>query len=428
MFRFLVQKILAYLTRLVIRRYKPQIIGITGSVGKTTTKAMVACVLAARFSVRESFKNYNNEFGLPLTVLGSISGGRSIFSWVGIILKAFKLLIFKDKNYPEMLVLEMGIDRPNDMDYLLSLARPHRAVITKLGSAHLEFFPSKQALHAEKIKLAKGITQDGFAFYNYDDENCRNIFTNLPIRAVNYGFNEGAQVRAEALKIFLQQGEAPRGGLTFKLTADGSSVPVRINYSFAQTSVYSALAAAAVGLSYGLNAIEISKAIEACAPVPGRMHVLAGLNGSCLVDDSYNASPEAMIEGLSVTARVAEQNKSRVLAVLGDMKELGEESVSGHEAVGKKCAELKIDRLITVGEDAKIIGEAASRAGLPAKNISHFTEATVAGEEVFKEIKAGDIVFIKGSQAARLDRVAAILLADKKIAEEVLVRQGKEWW
>lgn len=141
MLKKILQNKLKTLSHQIIRSHKPEIIGITGSVGKTTTKEAVATVLQSRFTIRSSYKNYNNEIGLPLTVIGAQSPGRSVSGWLSIFQKAKKLISNSQTTYPEMLVLEMGVDHPGDMDYLTSIAKPSRAVITRLGRAHAEFFP-----------------------------------------------------------------------------------------------------------------------------------------------------------------------------------------------------------------------------------------------------------------------------------------------
>ncbi|MCX6793008.1 MAG: UDP-N-acetylmuramoyl-tripeptide--D-alanyl-D-alanine ligase [Candidatus Falkowbacteria bacterium] len=425
MFKSLLQKILAMLARKVILARQPEIIGVTGSVGKTSTKEAITKVLEKNFQVRGAYKNYNNEIGLPLTVLGAVSAGKNIFAWFKIFKRSFALMNKESKlDYPEFLILEMGIDRPNDMDYLLSIIRPTRAVITKLGQAHLEFFNSLDQLHAEKMKLARALPETGWIIYNYDDENLRNIVKTLPRQSLGYGFSEGADVMAENISTsqgMINQAEA---GISFKMKLDGSNIPVFLPGVIGRPPIYSALAAAAVALSYGLNGLEISEALKNVRQPAGRLQLINGKNGTLIIDDTYNSSPDSVLEGLAAIPEIPMELRKRVWAVLGDMKELGALSDKGHEDVGKAVAK-KADSLVAVGEQAKIILDSASKAGL--KDVYHFNNSLEAADFLEHEIKAGDLLFIKGSQSMRMEKVVKRLMKDQARASELLTRQGEEW-
>lgn len=153
----IIMKLLAILARMIIKKYNPKVIAVTGSVGKTSSKEMIADVLANKFRVRSSIKNYNNEFGLPLTIIGLESPGKNILAWFKVLWRAKKLILFKDKNYPDVLVLEMGVDREGDMDYLLSIVRPDIGVVTNISHSHLEYFGSLEKIKKEKVKLLQGL-------------------------------------------------------------------------------------------------------------------------------------------------------------------------------------------------------------------------------------------------------------------------------
>ncbi|MFH1822992.1 MAG: Mur ligase family protein, partial [Patescibacteria group bacterium] len=171
----LLQFKLKILAKLILAKYKPDIIGVTGSVGKTSTKEAIYTVLNTKFKVRKNIKNYNNEIGLPLTIIGIDSPGKSIFGWIVVFWRAFFLLIFKDKNYPKILILEMGVDRPGDMKYLISIAKPKIGVVSLIGPVHLEFFNSLDNIQKEKGIMIKNITKDGWAIINYDEEKTREM-------------------------------------------------------------------------------------------------------------------------------------------------------------------------------------------------------------------------------------------------------------
>jgi len=425
MFRRLLQKILASLARQVILVRQPEIIGVTGSVGKTSTKEAITKILENKFQVRGAYKNYNNEIGLPLTVLGCVSPGKSLLGWFKIFKQAL-VLMSKDKtiDYPEFLVLEMGIDRPKDMDYLLSIVRPTRAVITKLGQAHLEFFNSLDQLHNEKIKLARALPETGWIIYNYDDENLRQIVKSLPRQALGFGFTEGADIMAENISTSRGLGSGVEVGVSFKMRLEGSTIPVFLPGVIGRPPIYSALAAAAIALSYGLNGLEISDSLKNIKQPAGRLQLINGKNDTLIVDDTYNSSPDSVYAGLAALLEVPLELRQRVWAVLGDMRELGALSQKGHEEVGSAAVK-QADCLVTVGQDAQMIFTAAQKAGL--KEVYHFNTSIEAADFLEKEIKAGDLLFVKGSQAVRMEKIVKRLMKDPARASELLVRQGEEW-
>lgn len=411
--------VLASRARSIIAAHRPEIIAITGSVGKTSTKEAIAAVLAKKFDLRSSYKNYNNEIGVPLTVIGEPSAGRSLLGWKKILRKASALSDSK-AAYPQALVLEMGIDHPGDMAYLAGIAGPTRAVFTRLGTAHAEFFPSVAALHAEKLSLAKFVSDNGWVIYNYEDENLRTFASTLTISSLSYGFDEKADVRADQVSFSLE-------GASFKLYFQGSVVPVHIHGLISRPGVLAALAAAAVGFSYGMNAIEISEALKNFALTPGRMNVIAGQRDTVIIDSTYNASPEAVSEGLKAVAEFGDETINSRWAVLGDMRELGKESITAHEDIGRLVAAHSFDYLITVGDGARRIAAGARAAGFAEDRIKEFKSSQEAAEFLDKNTQSHDLVFVKGSQAVRLERIVKALMKHPEQAGELLVRQTPEW-
>jgi len=424
MFKFILQKFVAGLARKVLQARRPEIIGITGSVGKTSTKEAIARVLAKHFSVRETYKNYNNEIGLPLTVLGLKSPGKSLPGWFKVYQISKKLTTDKNTVYPDCLVLEMGVDRPRDMDYLLTIIKPTRAVITKLGQAHLEFFKSLEELHEEKIKLARAIPEDGWIIYNYDDERLREIIKSLPQQSVGYGFSLKAEVSAEYVSGTEDIHNNNEVGVSFKMKINGSTIPVFLPNCIGRPAVYSALAAAAVGFSYGLNGLQISEALREVKQPAGRLNLIAGKNNTLIIDDTYNSSPDSVFEGLNALKDIPAESKKRIWVVLGDMRELGALSKKGHEDVGSAAAEVA-NIVVAVGQSGKIIYEAAKRAGL--KEVYLFTSSVEAANFIDTQIQDNDLLFIKGSQAVRMEKIVKRLMKDPDRASELLVRQGEEW-
>ena len=422
----MLKKQLAVAAKKILATYNPEIIGVTGSVGKTTTKEAIATVLGSRFNVRATYKNYNNEIGVPLTVIGATSPGRSLQGWLKVFAQAKKISADAKTTYPEMLVLEMGVDHPGDMDYLTSIAKPHRAVITRLGSAHVEFFSSISELHTEKFKLAQALPEDGVLIYNYEDQELRKKVADFPYKSISYGFSDGADVKAEASSLNFVT-HTTRVGVSFKIEYDGSAVPVFVPGLVSRPGVLSALAAAAVAYSYNFNSIEISEALGKFKPPVGRMNVMSGLRETLIIDDTYNSSPEAVSESLETIFEIPKSDYRENWIVLGDMKELGNRSKQAHEEIGALVAEKKFHHLVAVGPEAEAIFESAKASGMDSDKVWYFAEANEAAEFLAKNISSQDILLIKGSQAVRLEKIVKRLMKEPEKAAELLVRQGSEW-
>jgi len=407
-----IQSILAFHARRVIAAYKPEIVGITGSVGKTSAKEAIARVLGGHFKLRETYKNYNNELGLTLTILGQVSAGRSISGWLSIFKEASKLALGKIPDYPECLVLEMGIDHPGDMDYLVSIARPSRAVITKLGTAHLQFFKSLDELYAEKFKLAEAINDEGWIIYNADDDKLSSLVEKSTKRSIGFGFSDTAEIRAEQASLVIDS--AGIVGQGFKLIYRGSTIPVILPNALGRPAIYAALAAAATAASYDINGLEVAQTLREVKQPAGRMQLISGKNNSLIVDDTYNASPDSVFEGLKALQEVPAEKKKRVWVVLGSMKELGELSKQSHQEVAKAATEIA-DIVVAVGEEAKDVSKL------------WFPDSEQAADYLIDKVEAGDLLYIKGSQAARMEKIVKILMTEPEKADTLLVRQGKEW-
>jgi len=419
----LIELKLRVLARLVIRRYKPEIIGITGSVGKTSAKEAIFAVLSPKFQVRKSEKNYNNEIGLPLAIIGAESPGRSFFGWGAVFFRAFWMILFKSKNYPRILVLEMGADKPGDISYLLKIVKPKIGVITSIGESHLEFFKTVEGVKKEKGTLVRELKKDSWAVLNFDDPNCRSLVSETSAKIMTYGFGKGSDVWVP------ENGDniANPNGASFKLQHQGSFIPVLLPGAVGRPAMYAALIGAAVGIIYGLNLVEISKNLSGFRPARGRMNLIPGIKNTLVIDDTYNSSPQSSIEALEVLARMPAGPSVKRFAVLGDMLELGKYTEEGHRLVGRKAADLKINQLIVVGERSRDIARGAQEAGMPEGNIFHFPEAGQAGLFVQERIKEGDIILVKGSQGARMEKIVKEIMAEPLRAGELLVRQDANW-
>lgn len=430
MIKKIISQLLAGLARRIIKKYRPRVIGISGSIGKTGVKEYVNFVLQTKFRTRASFKNYNNELGLPLSILGLTSPGRNLKAWLSVFFQAFKLLLFKDKNFPEVLILEMGVDRVGDMDYLLSIVRPDIGLLSHVSHSHLEHFGSLERIKKEKAKLVKNLNRSGTAILNFDNIHLRNLSRDIKgqVRTWTYGLDSGADFWAKDIVFSWSSDQNPSSfcGFNFKLEHRGSIVPVSLPQALSYSSIYSALAAVAVGLALDLNLIELAAGLNQAISIPGRMNVLTGIKNSIIIDDSYNASPDSTLNALAALARL-DKGSGRKIAVLGDMLELGEYSLEGHRLIGRKIAELDLDHLFLIGSQAQIIGQEAVRRGWPENNISNFSRVEEALDFIRNGILERDLILVKASQGVRLEKAVKAIIAESDRAGELLVRQGPEW-
>jgi len=395
------------LAKIFISRYQPGIVAVTGSAGKTSTKEAIRAVLSKERRVRATGGNFNNEIGVPLTILGDWQKIEkpALFFWFKVIIVSLSKILIPKKlhpsEYPEILVLEYAADRPGDIKYLLEVARPQIAVVTAIGDipVHVEFYSGPEALVREKAKIIEQLPTVGFAILNADDALVLDMKNRTRSQVMTFGFSDSAQMKITG---FENSSNGQPNGIVFKLECAGSFVPVKINGAFGEGQAYAAAAAACVGLIFGMNLVKIAEALtENFKPPLRRMNLVAGVKGTFILDDTYNASPLSMRLALET---LKELKAKRKVAVLGDMLEIGKYGLKAHEETGKFAAGF-VDLLITVGSRAKFIAEAAAKAGLAKDNISSFLIAEEAKKEVELKIKKGDLILVKASRAMGLDKI-----------------------
>ncbi len=413
------------MARATVRKYDPIIIGITGSVGKTSTREAIFAVLKKKYRVRTAEKNYNNEIGLPLTILGIPHYGKNIFAWKLAFIRIFFSFLFKKSKYPEVLVLEYGVDRLGDMDHLLAIVKPNIGVVTAIGEipVHVEFFKDPEELINEKSKLVQALPVDGWAILNHDDYAVFDMKEKTKAKVLTFGFEEHAEIGIRNYELGIRKdadlGDVPEG-ITLKIEHQGHVVPFWIKGAFGKPQAYAAAAAAGVGIALGINLVEISEALRAYIPPAGRMRLIPGIKRSFILDDTYNAAPEAMRAAIDTLKTLPGKRK---IAVLGDMLEIGKFSEQVHRAIGDQIAEFA-DILITVGPRAKFIADQAARK-LTAGQILKFNDPISAGKALDPIIQPGDLILVKGSQSMRLEKTVEEIMKDPQKAEKFLVRQEK---
>jgi len=279
----------------------------------------------------------------------------------------------------------------------------------------------------EKQVLIENIRPQGLAVLNYDNELAREMAAASPVRVLNYGLKEGADLLAQDIVYNFTKGAYELNGVNFKFDYKGAIVPVHLPSALSLAAVYAALAAAAVGLHFDFNLIEIAGSLRNFSLPKGRMNFLPGIKHTFIIDDTYNSSPEAALMALETLRRVKVDEGAEKYAVLGDMLEIGHYSEEGHQLVGHRVAESGIDHLIAVGERARDFIRGAKDAGLEDDYIFYFDKAEEAGRFLQNRLKAGDVILVKGSQGVRLEKVVKEIMAEPGRAAELLVRQGKEW-
>ena len=435
-FKKTISYILKIESRLVLAKYKPRVVAITGSVGKTSTKDAVYAVFSKIAYVRKSEKSFNSEIGLPLTILGLPNGWNNPLTWFVNILKGFWLIVWPHK-YPKWLVLEVGISKPGNMANVVSWLKTDAVIITAIGEtpAHIEFFNSRKHLIEEKSILIKTLKKDGLLILNADDESVLEMKTATKNITTTYGFKDGADILGSGDSIYYNDSGEPDcagrpEGIIFRVDEGGKSFPVVIDGVFGRNHVYASLAAITLASALKFNMLDATNALKNYDVPPGRMRLLKGINDSLIIDDTYNSSPFACESALKTLGEVGKETKNesspvRKIAILGDMLELGKHTQEAHKKIGKIAKE-NCDVLIVVGHRAQAVKEGAIEAGMTGE-IFEFLDSTKAGEFIKTFVQKGDVVLIKGSQGMRMERVTEAILFDQKNKNKLLVRQDAEW-
>ncbi len=421
----IIQKLLKLMAKSVLRKRKPTVVAITGSVGKTTAKEAISKVLSSNFKTRSSAKNYNNEIGVTLTILGcQIDYNRGkILQIFGIFYYWFQALFF-DKNYPEILILEMGADKPGDIKYFCDFIPITVGVLTDIGISHLENFKTKQILATEKGYLLRNVIDKGMAIYNWDNKTVREIGQKLSVNTIGYGLEEEAEMKATDIifKVEANHKVQKIDGINFKLNYQDKVLPVRLEKSISKGSIYGVLAAFAVGKYFDLNLVEMAESVNCINFYQSRMALLKGLNESFIIDDSYNSAPDSVKMAIESLDKVEAKRK---LIVLGDMLELGIQEEKAHRKIGKLINSKKFDLLVTVGDRMKWTQEESKK--LNSGKTVHFDNPIKAGFFVKKELKKGDIVLVKGSQGMRMEKIVEEIMFEPEKRGKLIVRQDESW-
>lgn len=422
-FKSVVTFILVKEASFLLRRHKPVIIAVTGSVGKTTTKDAIFAAIKDSVPTRKSEKSFNSDIGVPLTVLGLQNAWSNPLLWAKNLVDGLLTCLFL-KDYPKVLVLEAGIDRPKDMEKLTRWLTPDIVVLTRLPAVpvHVEFFATPEAVIEEKMKLVAALPVDGVLIYNHDDTIIQSQLENVLQKTVGYSRYLQSDFTASEDKIVYRDDIAV--GTEFTLNRKGKSYQVRIKDTIGTHQVYSGAAALAVAHTLQIPLETATESLKKLKTPNGRLKVLPGIKATTIIDDTYNSSPIACEQALQTLNEI--KYAKRKIIVLGDMLELGRYSSEQHEKIGSKVPPVaKI--LITVGVRARKFAEGALKAGMPEQNIFQYDDAAKAGKELQNMLETGDVVLVKGSQGVRAERIVEEIMAEPDKAEKLLVRQDRAW-
>lgn len=387
-----VQEALSDYAAHILRKYRPRVVGVTGSSGKTTAKEAIAAVLRSRYNVFKNYGSYNGRYGLPIA-LGKLEPTHQIA------------------------VLEMASDSFGEIARLASITQPEVGVVTTINRTHLSVLGTLNNIASEKGRLIEALPFNGAAILNADDPRVAGMVPRTQARIITFGLKRGADVRAADIKLTTE-------GMSFSLHYDGKKFK-GFTPLLGRHQIYLALAAVAAGLVFDVPLETALDALGRLPRVPGRLNLLAGKNGALILDDTFNASPEATIAALDTLAELPGANK---VAILGDMPDLGDIEKEAHRQIGHYAA-TRVQRLVTKGEAAQQIAAAAlqhdSGLGQHAVHVTFTSDDAAAAVEDL--LSPDTTILVKGGAGVRLEQVVERLLANPQQAKKQLVRQDAGW-
>jgi UDP-N-acetylmuramoyl-tripeptide--D-alanyl-D-alanine ligase len=356
------------------RRFHIPCIGVTGTSGKTTTRGIIAHLLAKRYQCCESIKNYNNFVGLPLSIL-------------------------QITERTTLAVIELAMNRRGEIRKLAHIADPSMGVVTNVGRGHLEFLGSLENVAKAKAELLTYLKKGDVAVLNFDDPLVRKMARKTKAEVVSFGIDSDADFRAGDIRLGAQ-------GSTFSLNGK-QDFELSL---YGKMNVYNAVAALATAAVHGLNTNEMRRRLASIKPLRMRLQRIS-VGGITIFNDSYNANPDSMSAAIAVAAAVRGKRK---VACLGDMLELGDRSIDFHREVGRKLAEHDFDVLLLYGPFSRAIGEGFKANGRRRVQVAHFSDRKALTRKLLRTVRKGDVVLIKASHAQRLDLVADELITNLK--------------
>ncbi len=406
MFKKLGKSILWQRTCDYLRRYQPTLIGVTGSTGKTMTKEAIALAISDDFRLRISPQSYNTPIGVALSILG-VKRQSTAAGWIRLLAGSKIREIMNEE--PNIIVLELGADQPGDIDFFSRKMSFNIGVVTNVRSTHLRLFVTKDMVAHEKMSLVAGLPEEGFAILNANDSLVAEMKDHTKAKTIFFGESDQANVRLRRIN------RLKNYGLAGELLIQGKIYELNLPHIIAKYHVPNILASLAVALALEIDIKSAVNRLHQLKPPPGRMHLLSGANQSLIIDDSYNASPESAILALQTLSEISAYNhskKRRRIAVLGDMLDLGGQSIAWHKKIGEHAA-TNTSVLITVGEAMRAAGAAALKKD-NTTDVHHFNSSRDVGKWLRDFLHERDIVLVKGSRNMQMEKVTKRLLANPK--------------
>ena len=382
-------------------RFRPKIIAISGSAGKTSTRLAIATILEQKYKIISASGNLNTEFGVPYVLL-NLSIPNSNFDWIKNILKGLFTSFFAiSPDY--IVILELGADKPKDISFFIERLNIDIAVLTNIGNAHLQNFTSKQELAFEKLNLMRAVRENGTLIYNADDVLLSEYAISFP-KNRKFSFGKDGDTKIKNIKFNLS-------GVKAQITTSTQDYLVQLP-AINKMLFWSIAPSVVVGELLDVSKRKIEQGLKKYYIENGRGKILSGLKNSTIIDHSYNANPTSCVAVLESLGQLSTKRKK--IAVLGEMKELGKISKQEHIRVGK-VAKQYADLVFTLGEESKDYG------------CRNFNSTGELSDFLLKELSEGDIILFIGSQASRLEKVIINLLPNQNIASNLLVRQSQYW-
>ncbi len=431
MARAILKRFLRFSAKWAVKKYKPFIIAITGNTGKTSTKEAVYWIAKSKYTkTAKTYKNLNTDIGVPLSILGLEDARRNIWKWFKNFLRIIYILFRESKKFPHCFVLELAADKPGEIKYFTEFLPFHIGIVTSIGEhpVHLAFFPSRDSLISEKTWVVRGIQSGGVAILNRDDESVAQMAHQALNKAkvLFYGKSPQADIQIQSIKISLTPTGKALTTIQLRYKAQAFQCALKDNLSIA--SAQSIAAALACGIALGVPIKEGIQILEKRSrPLPGRMRVIAGLNDSLIIDDTYNASPLSYINALDTFASLAWRWQK--IAILGDMAELGQDSQDIHFNTLKKAAGIA-DIIFCVGPKMNLSLQRLQKKGLTANKKIYWANDSATAAPILKKyvnIYSQSLFLVKGAQATRMEKIVKALMARPKQSRKLLVRQEKRW-
>ncbi|MBW2712428.1 MAG: UDP-N-acetylmuramoyl-tripeptide--D-alanyl-D-alanine ligase [Deltaproteobacteria bacterium] len=360
------------------KSFEGTVVAITGSSGKTTTKELCASILEKIGPCLRTQGNLNNHYGLPLTLL-------------------------RREPEDEFAVVEIGMNHPGEIAPLVDIADPSIAVITNVGSAHIEHMGSAEAIAEEKGALIESLRPEHVAVLNADDPLVMAQAKRTAAKVLRFGFDSSAEFRASVVK-------RVRDGFRFQLHTPGGGRLVQVPGA-SEVMIPNALAASAAAFAAGASLDHIQAGLASYQGIAGRMQMHSLSQGISIIDDSYNANPQSMSAALTSLQSLAKEGGQRAIAILGDMGELGEHAIEAHRALGKECAQGDLGQLIAFGIYSEELASAAETAGLRRECISKTEDVDDVIRRINNVLRPNDLILVKGSRNMKMERIVQALCA-----------------